>query len=135
MDRLLIVEHNLLFRDGLALLLEWRTGLSSTYASSLAEARDVLEEAEHKPACAVVDLDLPDGEGTEVLKVLDGIPVLALSRSQDVKRQGEAMRLGANEVLRTGSAAKIAAAVQRLIGPDLRYVLDWSLPRWGFPRP
>ena len=129
MDRLLIVEHNLLFRDGLALLLKWRTGFSSIHARSLAEARDVLEEADHKPACVVVDLDLPDGEGTEVLKELDGIPVLALSRSRNVKRQAEAMRFGAEEVLRTGSAEKIAAAVERLIGSDLTYGLDWSLPR------
>jgi len=135
MDRILLVEHNLLFREGLALLLEWRTGLSSTYARSLAEAKEVLEEADHKPTCVVVDLDLPDGEGQEVLKQLDGIPVLALTRSQDVKRQAEAMRLGADEVLRTGSAEKIAAAVQRLIGPDPKYGLDWSLLRWSFPRP
>jgi hypothetical protein len=61
MDRLLLVEHNLLFRDGLALLLEWRTGLSSIYARSLAEAQDILNEADHKPACVVVNLDLPEG--------------------------------------------------------------------------
>jgi DNA-binding NarL/FixJ family response regulator len=116
MEWLLIVEHNLLFRDGLALLLKWRTGLSSTYARSLAGARDVLE-ADHKPACVVVDLDLPDGEGNELLKQLDGIPVLALIKDRSLKRQAEAMELGAKEVLLTGSAEKIAAAVERLIGP------------------
>ena len=116
MDRLLLVEHNLLFRDGLALLLEWRTGLSSIYASSLAEAQDILDEAEHKPACVVVDLDLPDGEGTEVLKGVDGVPVLALIGGRNPKRQAEAMRLGAKEVLRKGSVEEIAAAVERLVG-------------------
>jgi DNA-binding NarL/FixJ family response regulator len=63
MDRLLVVEHNRLYRDGLALLLEWRTGLSSIYAGSLAEAKGVLEEATRKPACIIVDLDLPGGGG------------------------------------------------------------------------
>jgi two-component system, NarL family, response regulator DevR len=86
MERLLVVEHSRLFREGLALLLEWRTGLSSIQASSLAEAKSVLEDANQKPACIIVDLDLPDGEGTEVLKELDRIPVLALIRSNNVER-------------------------------------------------
>jgi DNA-binding NarL/FixJ family response regulator len=61
MEQLLLVEHNRLFREGLAVLFEWRTGLSSVRAGSLAEARAILEEAERKPACVVVDLDLPGG--------------------------------------------------------------------------
>ena len=118
MERLLLVEHNLLFRDGLALLLEWRTGLSSIYARSLAEAQDVLDEADHKLACVVVDLDLPEGGGPELLKGLDGIPVLALIKSLTLERQAEAIGLGAEEVLSTtGPVEKIAAAVERLIGP------------------
>jgi DNA-binding NtrC family response regulator len=118
MERLLLVEHNLLFRDGLALLLEWRTGLSSIYARSLAEARDILDESDHKPACVVVDLDLPEGEGNEVLKGVDGVPMLALIRGRNLKRQVEAMRLGAKEVLdTTGPVEEIAVAVERLVGP------------------
>jgi DNA-binding response OmpR family regulator len=117
MERLLVVEHSRLFGEGLALLLEWRTGLSSTHAHSLAEAKSVLEEAHWKPACIIVDLDLPDGEGTEVLKDLDGIPVLALIRSRNIERQAKAIGLGAEEVLLTTvSGEKIAAAVERLIG-------------------
>jgi two-component system KDP operon response regulator KdpE len=117
MERLLVVEHNRLFREGLALLLEWRTGLSSIHAGSLAEAKGVLEETDQKPACIIVDLDLPEGEGTEVLKQLDGIPVLALIRSRNVERQAEAIGLGADEVLLTAeSGEKIAAAMERLIG-------------------
>ena len=38
MERLLLLEHNPLFREALALLLEWQTGLSSVLAGSLAEA-------------------------------------------------------------------------------------------------
>ena len=79
MERLLLVEHNLLFREGLALLLKWRTGLSSVLARTLAEAKCVLGEENRKPICAIVDLDLPEGEGTELLKEFDGIPVLDLS--------------------------------------------------------
>jgi two-component system, OmpR family, KDP operon response regulator KdpE len=117
MERLLVVERSRLFGEGLALLLEWRTGLSSTHAHSLDEANSVLEEANQKPACIIVDLDLPDGEGTEVLKELDGVPVLALIRRQNIERQAEAIGLGAEEVLlTTESGEKIAAAVERLIG-------------------
>jgi DNA-binding NarL/FixJ family response regulator len=118
MERVLLVEHNLLFRDGLALLLEWRTGLNSIFARSLAEAQDVLEEANQMPACVIVDLDLPDGEGTELLKELNGLPTLALIRSPNRERRGEAKGLGANQVLLTTEAPeKIVAAVERLIGP------------------
>ena len=117
MERLLLVEDHRLFRDGLALLLEWRTGLSSVQVGSLAETKGVLEGATQKPACVVVNLDLPEGEGIEVLKQLDGIPVLALSKSRNLKRQAEAMRQGANEVLGiTEPVEKILAAVERLIG-------------------
>jgi two-component system KDP operon response regulator KdpE len=117
MDRLLLVEHNSLLREGLATLLEWQTGLGSVHAGSLAEAKGFLEEANQKPACIIVDLDLPDGEGYDLLKQLDGIPVLALIEGRSLQRQAEAIVLGADEVLRKGSVEKIAAAVERLIGP------------------
>src|SRR5215212_11386555 len=116
MDRLLLVEHNPLFREGLATLLEWRTGLGSVRAGSLAEARAVLKEENRKPACIIVDLDLPDGGGNELLEQLDGIPVLALIKDRSLKRQSEAMGQWADEVLLTGSVGKIGAAVERLIG-------------------
>ena len=118
MERIVLVEHNRLFGEGLALLFEWRTGISSVQAGSLDEARAILGKANHKkPACVVVDLDLPDGEGTEVLEELDGLPVLALIGSRNLQRQAEAKALGADEVLLTrGPAEKIAAAVERLIG-------------------
>ena len=115
MKRLLVVEHNRLFRQGLELLFEWRTGLSSVHAGSLAEARAILE-ANRKPACIIVDLDLPDGGGPELLEELDGVPV-ALIGDRSPQRQAEAMSLGADEVLRTRSVETIAATVERLIGP------------------
>jgi DNA-binding NarL/FixJ family response regulator len=116
MDRLLLVEGNPLLGEGLATLLEWQTGLSSVHAGSLAEAMGVLEEANQKPACIIVDLDLPAGEGNELLKELDRIPVVALIKGLSLLRGAEAMELGADEVLRTGSVERIAAAVERLIG-------------------
>ena len=117
MERLLVVEHNRLFGEGLALLIEWRTGLRSVHAESLAEAKAILEEANCKPACVVVDLELLEGEGTGLLKELDGLPVLVLIGSRNLERQIQALGSGAEEVLRkTEAVEKIAAAVERLVG-------------------
>jgi DNA-binding response OmpR family regulator len=117
-ERLLLVEQNLLFREGLALLLEWETGLSSVYAGSLTEARCVLEDANQMPVCVIVDLDLPDGDGTELLTQLNGLPALALIKGGSLERKAEAIGLGADEVVNIkGPAEEIIAAVERLIGP------------------
>src|SRR4028119_1905520 len=119
MERLLLVEHNLLFREGLALLLKWRTGLSSDLAGSLTEARYVLHNAARKPICAIVDFDVPGGEGIELLKQLKGLPVLALIRSRSMERQAEAIESGADEVLSTTCPTEnIVAAVERLGFPE-----------------
>ena len=119
MERLLLVEHNLLFGEGLALLLKWRTGLSSVYASSLAEAQDALDGASEKPICTIVDLDLPNGESTELLEQLNGLPVVALIKGQSLTRRTKALEEGADEVVEistTQPGEQIIAAVERLIG-------------------
>jgi DNA-binding NarL/FixJ family response regulator len=118
MERLLLVEHNHLFREGLALLLEWETGLNSVHAGSLTEARCVLEDANQMHlVCVIVDLDLPDGDGTELLKQLDGVPALALIKGGSLERRAQALDSGADEVVNTkGLVEEIVAAVERLIG-------------------
>ena len=117
-ERLLLVEQNRLFREGLALLLEWETGLSSVCAGSLIEARCVLEDANEMPVCVIVDLDLPDGYGTELLTHLNGLPTLALINGESLERKAEAIGLGADEVVSIkGPPEEIIAAVERLIGP------------------
>ena len=116
MDRLLLVEHNLLFRDGLALLLKWRTGWSSDLARSPTEARYVLDNAARKPICAIVDFDVSGGEGIELLKQLKGLPILALVRSRSLERRAEAIESGAADVLSTTDPTEdIVAAVERLV--------------------
>jgi hypothetical protein len=45
------------------------------------------------------------------------VPVLALAKDRSLRRQFEAMKLGAEEVLRTVSVETIATTVERLIGP------------------
>jgi DNA-binding NarL/FixJ family response regulator len=112
--RLLLVEDQALLREGLALLIEWGTGLRSVQAGSLAEARRILSEAKDKPACVIVDVDLPDGD--ELLQQLRELPVLALTGDRGVKRCAQALEAGADEVLPMAeSAERIVDVVRQLV--------------------
>ena len=113
MSWVLIVEDHTLFREGLALLLEWRTGLDNVQSGSIAESRRILGDAKEEPVCAVVDLDLPDGDGIELLERLRGLPVVALVSDRSLERYGRALEAGADEVLHKGSQAR-------------RYKAQWS---------
>jgi DNA-binding NarL/FixJ family response regulator len=114
---LLLVEDHTLFREALALWLEWRTGLGSVQSASIAEAQRILGDAKEKPVCAVVDLDLPDGDGIELLERLRGLPVVALVSDRSLERCPRALEAGADEVLHTmGSGEKIVEAVEQLVG-------------------
>jgi DNA-binding response OmpR family regulator len=113
---LLLVEDQTLFREGLALLFEWRTGLSSVQAGSLAEAQRILSDTKDGPACAIVDLDLPDEDGIDLLEQLRGLPMLALTNGRSLERHARALEAGADEVLsKAESAERIADVVGRLI--------------------
>ena len=115
MKWLLLVEDHALFREGLALLLKWRTGLDNVQSSSIAESRRILGDAKEEPVCAVVDLDLPDG--VELLERLRGLPVVALVSDRSLERCVRALEAGADEVLDKGeSSEKIQSAVEQLVG-------------------
>jgi DNA-binding NarL/FixJ family response regulator len=116
MNWVLIVEDHALFREGLALLLKWRTGLDNVQSGSIAETRRILGDAKEEPVCAVVDLDLPDGDGVELLERLRGLPVVALVSDRSVERFVLALEAGADEVLHKGeSSEKIQRAVEQLV--------------------
>jgi DNA-binding NarL/FixJ family response regulator len=115
MSWVLIVEDHALFREGLALLLKWRTGLDNFQSGSIDEARRILGDAKEKPVCAVVDLDLPDG--VELLERLRGLPVVALVSDRSLERCVRALEAGADEVLDKGeSSEKIQSAVEQFVG-------------------
>jgi DNA-binding NarL/FixJ family response regulator len=117
MNWVLIVEYHALFREGLALLLKWRTGLDNVQSGSIDEARRVLSDTKEEPVCAVVDLDLPDGDGIELLERLRGLPVVALVSDRSLERSVRALEAGADEVLHKGeSSEKIQSAVEQLVG-------------------
>ena len=115
MNWVLIVEDHALFREGLALLLKWRTGLDNVQSGSIDEARRILGDAKEEPVCAVVDLDLPDG--VELLERLRGLPVVALVSDRSLERCVRALEAGADEVLDKGeSSEKIQSAVEQFVG-------------------
>ena len=119
MKRLLLVDDHDLFREVLALILEQHTDLKeNVQAGSLAEAHRVLDEPGLQVDLAVVDLDLPEGDPTELiddLRELD-IPVLAFTSSVSLERRASALEAGAGEVLTTAiSGEKILDTAKQLI--------------------
>ena len=117
MKRILFVEDNNLFREGMALLTEWRTGHGSIHADSLAKAQRILRGTKDKPICAIVDLDLPDGDGIELVKQLREVPVVALTTMRSMEgRRIRALEAGADEVLSTAVPDEVMlGTVERLV--------------------
>ena len=74
-------------------------------------------DAKEEPVCAVVDLDLPDGDGVELLERLRGLPVVALVSDRSLERCVLALEAGADEVLHKGeSSEKIQSTVEQFVG-------------------
>jgi DNA-binding NarL/FixJ family response regulator len=122
MKRVLLIDEHNLFRQILALVLKRTTGLKeSIQASSLAEARQVLANSNHKPDLAIVDLDETNGGGFEIIRELrmmvPDVPVIAITLRGDVERREWALRAGADEVITMAAPPKeIVEVAKRLIG-------------------
>ena len=122
MKRVLLVDKSNLFRQVLALVLKWNTDLKqSVEAESGAQARRVLDNSSHKPDLAIVDLDLANGEGFELIEELrmaaPDVPVLAITLERDAERRERALRAGAAEVLTMAAPPQqIVEVAKRLVG-------------------
>lgn len=103
--RLLVVEDHAVFCGALAQSLARRVKLDYVQAESSIEGR---ERASEGVSAALVDLDLPDGGATEVIRALretnPRAPILALTTSRDHDRTVAALRAGADEVLDASSS-------------------------------
>jgi len=117
--RVMLVEDHIAFRQALASLLSREPDLEVVaQAGSLAEARELL----HTPLdVAVVDLGLPDGDGSDLIGALHranvGISVLVLSVSIRAGRLEDVLKAGADAVLhKTAPPATIVEEVRRLAG-------------------
>jgi DNA-binding NarL/FixJ family response regulator len=122
MKRVLIVDDHDLFRQVLAVVLKQYTDLrDSVQVESLAEARRVWGGLNGDIDLAIVDLDMPDGDGTELIKELRAaqpdLPVLAFTVVRSVEVRARALQAGANQVLSTATPGeKIIGAAELLVG-------------------
>ena len=114
MKRILLTEDHAAFRKALAFMLDREPGFEVTaQAGSVAEVSDFGGEVFD---VAVIDLMLPDGDGTEVIRgrrqTNPRARILSLSADRDPER---ALEAGADEVLgKDASLTSIVAAVKRL---------------------
>jgi two-component system, NarL family, response regulator DesR len=110
---LLLVDDHRLFREALALLLKWQTGFDIVQAGSVAEAQRVLGGSLEEVGLAFIDIDLPGGDGIELIEELreadTDVPVLALATGRRLQRT-RALQAGAEEVL------SVEAPIEELIG-------------------
>ena len=112
-ERILIVEDDDLLRQVTGERLE-RAGYVVTTASTVEEGREELED--HTPDLALLDIKLPDGEGTELLDELtrtgDTVCVM-MSAHGTVQSAVEALRAGAVDFLeKPFSFDRLAATLQ-----------------------
>jgi DNA-binding NarL/FixJ family response regulator len=122
MKRLLLVEEHASFREGLALVLEKRTGFDSVQAASLAEASRYLDNPSGTIVMAIVDVELPDGDGIELIEKLrvteSDMPLVALTPARDPDRRARALRAGADEVFSVREPIEELVRTARRLGGD-----------------
>jgi DNA-binding NarL/FixJ family response regulator len=118
--RLLLVEDHAAFRAALALLLNLRPGMRVVaQCGSLAGCRALGGDLLQTVDVALLDLALPDGEGTELVAVLrganPGVKVLILTVSIEPGLEGRMAEAGADGLLdKTAALTEIASEVARL---------------------
>jgi len=122
MKRFLLVEDHALFREGLALVLEQRTGFDNVQAASLAEASRVLDDPLGTISMAIVDVELPDGDGIELIEKLrvtePDMPLVALTPARDPGRRARVLRAGADEVFSVREPIEELVRTARRLGGD-----------------
>jgi DNA-binding NarL/FixJ family response regulator len=121
--RVMLVDDHDSFRQPLVYMLEREPDLTVTaQAGSLAEAREGLRKAFEEGSgvdVAVVDLDLPDGSGTNfIAELFENTPdaqVLVLSAFSEPGRIAQAIEAGAAGVVHKSSPiGDILSAIRRL---------------------
>ena len=120
MSRLLLLDDHTSFREMLAFVFEREPRFEVVaQAGSLAEARQRLEAVD----VAVIDLDLPDGDGSGIIGELHDVSphAMALILTANARRDAyaRAVEAGAAGVLhKAASVGDIVAAVQRLLAGE-----------------
>jgi DNA-binding NarL/FixJ family response regulator len=120
--RVLLLDDHASFRELLALRLAWEPDLAVVAeAGSLAEGREAVSKFEAD--VALVDLDLPDGSGVELIRDLRRVNPQAqtalLTASDDRHLHAEAIAAGASGVLsKTIGSMEIIVAIRRLFAGE-----------------
>lgn len=84
-NRVLVVEDSRAIRQLLCGLLDQIDGIGTEAAQSFAEAKQLLDDGAERFFCAVLDLNLPDAPGGEIVDLVRarGVPVIVLTGSVD----------------------------------------------------
>ena len=115
MDRMvLVVEDNATLRSGLVALLRM-SDFGASGAASVAEATAYLDAAPQVPTHVFLDLNLPDGPGTAVLRAVRG-------RSMPVR---VALMTGASDSGLIEQAQALGVDAVFIKPPDWDELLDW----------
>ena len=118
--RIMVVDDHDTFRDPLAFMLEREPDLTVVARPrSLSEANEVLERSELAVDVAIVDLNLPDGSGTDLIKDLRGshprAKALVLSAMSEQRYLAEAIEAGPAGVMpKSVPMSDLVEAVRRL---------------------
>ncbi|MGH3090632.1 MAG: response regulator, partial [Rubrobacteraceae bacterium] len=118
--RVLLVEDHAIFRELFATAFERETGVEVVaQAGSLAEAGEKLDELSGGVDVAVVDLGLPDGDGTDLIGELRAnnphAVALVLTASFDPSSHARAVAAGAAGILHKSSSIEtVMDAMRRL---------------------
>jgi DNA-binding NarL/FixJ family response regulator len=122
--RLLLVDDHAAFRQPLAFMLEREPGITVVaQTASLAEARAAMPGAHGWFDVAIVDLQLPDGDGITLLAELQAAHPdahsLVLTANTDKVQHARALEAGATGVMsKTAELKEIIAAVRRVYAGD-----------------
>ena len=121
MARVFLLEDHSWFRKALADLLGRQPDLEVVgEAGSLSEARREAAEKAEEIDLAVVDLLLPDGIGTEIIRDLradgSGMPVLVLTVARGPDLRAWVLSMGADEMIsKDASLDELLAAIRVLL--------------------
>lgn len=118
--RVVLVDDHATFREPLTFMFDREPDFAVVaQAGSVAEAREKLEGID----LAVVDLNLPDGDGTELIKELRAVNprgiVLVLTANDDREAHARAVEAGAAGVLhKSARVAEVVGASRRLLAGE-----------------
>lgn len=121
MKRVLIVEDHAGFGQALARLFEWNTEIEDgVQTSTLGEARRRIGRLDGVEI-AVVDLGLPDGEGSDLIRELRAsdpdVTTTVLTNTHDPERHDRTIEAGSDGVLtKDADAAEILNTARRVGG-------------------